>query len=53
MDIYGHFTDISQGWSIDEGNDICVLYQRMGRGVGVNEHGFDSVGPEHDVKGVE
>lgn len=31
MDIYRHFTDIPQGWSIGYENDICV-YQRMGRG---------------------
>lgn len=31
MGIYGHFTHISQGWSIDHGNDITVLNQRKGK----------------------
>ena len=32
---------------------MCVLSQRMGRGVAVNEDVLDSVGPEHDVNGME
>ena len=53
VDIYGYFTDISQGWSVDEGNGICVLYQRMARVVGVTEVVLDSVVPEHGVNGME
>lgn len=34
-------------------NDICVLYQRMGRSGVVNEVVLDSVGPAHDVNTVE
>lgn len=41
MDIYGQFTDVSQGWSTDDRNDSCVLYQRMGRGVMGNEDVLD------------
>ena len=53
MDICRHFTDISWGWSIDQGNDICVLYQSMGRGVVVNEDVLESLGPEREINGME
>lgn len=45
MDIYRCFT----GWSIDQGADICVPYERMGRGLASNEDVLGCVGPEHDV----
>ena len=45
--------NILQGWSTDEGNDSCVLYQTLGRRVGVNEDVLDSVCPEHDINDME
>ena len=53
VDICGHFTGILQGWSIDYGKDICLLYQRMGRRIVVKDDILDSVGPEHYVNGME
>lgn len=31
--IYGHSADLSQGWSIRDGNGNCELFQRVGKGV--------------------
>lgn len=45
VDILWAFNEhILQGWSIDEGNDICVFHQRMGRGVVVSEDVLEGVG---------
>lgn len=53
VDICDDFTDISQRWSIDQENDICVLYQKMRRIVLSNENASDTVRPEHDINYVE
>lgn len=47
MGICGHFTGVICGLR------ECLLYQRMGMGVLVNENVLDSVGPEPDVNGME
>lgn len=50
---YVHFRDISQGWSINYGNDTCVCKcKRMGWEVMVLRDLFYNVGSECDVKGV-
>ena len=50
VDVYGHFTRVVHG--LREYQHI-ILYQRMRRGVVVNEDVLDSVGLEHDINGMD